>query len=258
VNSLQTYYRNLYKEYHLYLRDIIRKADARSIHKLRIIIKKIRAVFHLLASADSDFDFEQHFNPFNNIFKASGKIRDFDITIKRISKLDVNHRKSRVKNITEVLPRERAAKVTDMKVIAKKNLAAEKSCDEIADQLMEKGIERKDLEYFLSQTLSEVKSESKKHISEERLHGIRKLYKEYLYNSKGAGNDAREYSEKKYQHVDHTQKQIGDWHDYVIACDIIKNLSKKGTGVDKILKVMQKEKKRLKKLIVDGGLALNL
>jgi CHAD domain-containing protein len=255
MKPLHLYYLGLCKKYRRYLQRITLEADAESIHELRIIIKKIRAVYHLLASSDSGFDFDKHFEPFNRIFKVAGKIRDVDITLERISKFASGKRKQDLQNIAKILHRERIAYVLKAETIAKQILEDGALYDETADRIIEKKIDRSDLKQYLAQTLSEIKDETRKHISNGRLHGIRKLYKEYLYDSKGTGTDAEKNLGEKYSYADDLQKQIGDWHDYLIACKMLKDISQEEKTVDKILQKLKKEKKRLKKSIVGGLLS---
>src|SRR5579872_3475970 len=87
MNSVTTYYRTRAKEYRRNLRSALRSPSIETIHNLRLVIKKMRALYHIAASHDPHFDFDLHFGSFIKIFKAAGKLRDIDITHKCLSEI---------------------------------------------------------------------------------------------------------------------------------------------------------------------------
>ncbi len=244
-----TYYHNLCDSYRINLRRIAHSPDTQCIHELRIIIKKMRAVFHLVTFTNSEFDFDEHFDSFMEMFKSAGKIRDLDIAIECSSKIAKDHPDTDYRGIAQVLRKERRSNVPKVKKIANQILA-QKKYDSKAEEIISMGIEEKRIENFLKQTMKKIGSETHERLSTERLHNIRKLYKEILYVSKATGKTDKQFFAKNSIQADELQKRIGNWHNLVITTSIIKDHTKKAKGMKSLLKALKNEEKKLKKKAV--------
>jgi len=73
-----------------------------------------------------------------------------------------------------------------------------------------------------------------------------------MYITKAAGNTNKQFLEKNLTQADELQKKIGNWHDYIIAADIMKDHTKKGNRMDSILKILKIKESKLKKKAVKG------
>ena len=241
MDWLQRYYRNLLHDYRRYLRAVIGKADAESIHELRVLIKKLRAILHFFAFVDSGFDAPAEFEPYAAIFKAAGKIRDLDITLAAVSRIEKDH-KLPYNNIRRLLRTERRSSAVNLRNVAGHLLTAKKIHDAGENMIMSRST-KKEAEDFLNHTESVIRSEIQGRKTDKRLHNIRKLSKDYLYVSKAAKLEA-----KNLKFIDELQKHIGDWHDLLIAVRVIEDVEKdRWNG---LLEQLKKEERKLKKNII--------
>jgi len=242
MNSLTTYYLNRRKEYRKYLRALTRSSSQKDIHSLRLVIKKMRAIYHLLSFCDQTFDFEQHFSPLLEIFKASGKIRDIDVTSKCIPKAAPKKNKK----IIETLHKERIRAFRDVRKIARQILLREDPGQD-RSQLLTEDVRDDIIMDYLGRVFADIHQECKEKLNTERLHGIRKLCKEYMYVSRAGGKVVFSQSRENLRHLNPLQKEIGRWHDYVITADVIKTTSKRSKMRDRIVITLKNEERKLRK-----------
>src|SRR5690242_10061336 len=127
MNSLVTYYRNRAQEYRRLLRRAVRAPHIETIHELRLVIKKMRAMYSLAASHDPRFDFDLHFASIAKIFKASGKLRDSDITRKCL--LEMMPEDKTAKKLSALLEKKRNEHAGSLKSFAKIIISKKKRYD---------------------------------------------------------------------------------------------------------------------------------
>ena len=242
MDSLVKYYDKLWREYRRYLNRILHSTDADTIHELRIVIKKIRALFHLLTF--SNFDFDKHFAPMATIFKAVGKIRDIDVTLQSLTLIAKDSSAAEFKNITKLLQKKRRSNIPPAKRIAGDLLRSKYSFDSEAELRYTATID-KTVKLYFRQLQKEIENEIRKRLTDKRLHNIRKLYKEYLFVSKAA---AMRF--KNLPQVNKLQKRIGEWHDLLIAVRTAKDIVKERSRKETFLGSLKKEEKKFKKKAV--------
>jgi len=196
----------------------------------------MRAVLHFLSFADATYDFNEHFSPITKIFKASGKIRDLDVTsecIRRIAKGDG-------KEISNTLRKERLRKYRNIRKTATQELLRN------LPKIPHESIHQDKIAEYLGNMLSDIRNKSNKKMNTTRLHGIRKLCKEYLYISRAGGKEIYNRTRENLIHLDPLQKQIGTWHDYVIASEVIKTIMKTSDARDHILRILKEKERKYK------------
>jgi CHAD domain-containing protein len=199
------------------------------------VIKKIRAVYHLISFADPLFDFEEHFSEFGEIFKAAGKIRDIDITSKCIRK--VARKDSR--KIISLLRKKRTLHSRKLRKTARQIRRTN------TFTISNENITQQEIFAFLAKTLLDIRSASNKKMNAKHLHGIRKRCKEYLYIARAGGKEVYGHSKDNLRRINPLQNQIGVWHDYLIATEII--ILKKEKFAGSILKTLKKKEKQLRR-----------
>jgi len=235
MDSLQIYYRTLSSDYEACLKHIQRKADAETIHELRVLIKQIRAFYHFLAFADTDFDFENHFGHIRILFKAAGKIRDIDITLAEAGESS---------SLSEFLRQKRRRYVPKLRKACTEMLSEALGKDKEIERILP-GIEEGSIKKFLVKIVSRFEKEKGKRITDRRLHDLRKLCKEYVYVSQASG-----YSGKFLSQTGTLQNLTGKWHDKLIATDAISAFGKTENGNRELLDKLKKEERTMKKKAV--------
>jgi len=66
----------LFKEQFAITKDLL---DEESVHDLRVIIKRLRAIVYLLEQSAEEFKKEKHYEIFNDIFEKTGKLREIHV-----------------------------------------------------------------------------------------------------------------------------------------------------------------------------------
>jgi len=206
--------RYLRKRINTIIREISTPATERTtetFHRLRVEIKKIRALFSLLNYFDDNFRKREkkYFEPFEPLFKTAGKVRKLQIEdeLMRDYKIDIN-RKKPGKHIGEF------EKETSNKTKRKIEKAGEKIEKHIRD------ISEKHLVHYNKHAFSEIKKLVKDQLTEEETHEFRKQIKDFLYNLKLTVSS----SDKIIIETDRLQEIIGKWHDREIILIHLKKI----------------------------------
>jgi CHAD domain-containing protein len=243
MKSLRIYYLNRCKEYRKNLGALVHASRQEDIHNLRLVVKKLRALYHLAASHDPHLDFDLHFSSLTEVFKAAEKLRDIDITRKCLSKLlrqDVAP--ARIKKLSASLLKQRNAYALKLKKMAETILSIENLYDSDIFRSLEE-IRLPKIKKYLAFVLAQIANKREKKMDAGRLHGVRKLAKEHLYLSRAGGKRIIQLTANNLRNLEPMQKQIGKWHDYDIAVNAVEIFTKE----PEILKALNKRKRRLKK-----------
>ncbi|MDP4219123.1 MAG: CHAD domain-containing protein [Bacteroidota bacterium] len=243
-----TYYRTIYREYRRILRRLLRMSDPETVHELRVVIKKLRALYELISEVEQHFDFDLHFDPIKSVFKAAGRIRDIDITLDCL-KESQELRQGKSEHITTVLDRYRNSHLSFARKIVRESIRDMNKSHLEIEKILSIGIKSRSAEQFLKERVSKIRNIRRKHLSKTRLHTIRKLYKEYLYISKASGSITVPLGDTLSQ-VDELQKRIGRWHDYLIATSVIEIIKPAGEAQHEIWEGLEKLEKKMRRSII--------
>jgi CHAD domain-containing protein len=224
AKSFVDYYRSLDKKFGDHFRNSLRQDEAENIHQLRVIIKKIKAFFHMLNYLDDDFNFGKLFREFENIFKEAGKIRDvqvriflFDSIEKEISVPLINQRRRSEKD--------EKIKFISYKKNVKKKPGFHAKVKKKITRLLKKDFTFASIKlYLISQSEEITERMNKHHFSYRELHKLRIHLKRYYYNI-FLLNDCLLKNKLIAKHIDRLNKlqdQLGNLHDSVSVFGLTK------------------------------------
>lgn len=213
------------------------------IHRLRVTIKKIKAVFKLLEYLNPKFDSKLYLNQIKPLFVASGKVRDLDIALSLLDKIASERileqlqasQKEKVHALRELL---RALKID---VILPTGEVAAISASSENDVVHVRA--------FLALKGHEMSKDFSGRLKKNELHDMRKRLKEFLYVTEILhGMQLGEKSlSQLLPEIEIIQRQLGKWHDIVITIDEVKKLSgSKQTDIielNKFLKELEKKER---------------
>jgi CHAD domain-containing protein len=207
------------------------------LHRIRVELKKIKVLFHLVAFCSGNFNAKRAYKPLRKIFRKAGRIRKFDVVSRLLHEYKIDDVKQGI--LSEIQKKRKY--ITSFK-------------NNIPDfQRIVRGYEKKIKKYFeqvhaeclkkyLLNKEYEVQKElfPRSHLRE--LHESRKLIKEIIYLSplnKDASLDTQYYYS--------IQDFIGSWHDKQTLMQLLR---KKGCHLHlQIIKKLKAESKNdIKKL----------
>ncbi len=206
------------------------------IHKLRVGIKKIRALLSVRTSTNKKSIPKKHLKAIKNLYSKAGELRELQLRLHKIQAFNVKKQLSeyvfylsmRIYHEKQLYKKE------------KKSLEANilDSLQSLLDPVLE--IRKKEVRKFEEKGKKQIKEISRqKNVPADQLHHLRKQLKKQLFLDEALGkNVTKETGNEKLSDA------LGQWHDYlVLATEINKDL--------KIVKLPQKEKKLLEKLSVN-------
>ena len=79
MKTLETYFKNRKHSLNLILEKAPSSYTAKTFHELRVEIKKLKALFELVAFCNKKFKMQKLLKPFRIIFKQAGKIRELQL-----------------------------------------------------------------------------------------------------------------------------------------------------------------------------------
>lgn len=213
------------------------------IHRLRVTIKKIKAVFKLLEYLDRTFDSKLYTDNMKPLFTASGKVRDIDIALSLLDKIASERileqlqvsRKGKVHSLRELL---RVLKIDAMLPTGEVAAISASSENDVLH-----------VRAFLALKGHEMSKDFTGRLKKNELHDMRKRLKEFLYVTEIL--HAMQLGEKSLSQllpeIEIIQRQLGKWHDIVITIDEVKKLSgSKQTDIvelNKFLKELEKKER---------------
>jgi len=180
-----------------------------TFHKLRVEIKKLSALLHLVEFSAKDFERKKNFEPFKLIFSQAGKVRELQLEEEMVKKHFSSHSLSNYRNdLKQQLQKDQDeffSMVNDKFISITK-----KRFDKIVP-FLEKVNSKKAKRYL------EEKEKSVKEITEqdtlqtEQAHELRKQLKSLNYNRKSLSADKQDPALLK---SDVISVLLGKWHDY--------------------------------------------
>ncbi len=222
--SFIDYYLSLDKKFKKYFHETLVKDETESIHRLRVILKKIKAFFHMLNYLDDQFHFDKSFHDFEAIFKEAGKIRDVQV---RLSLFDSIEKEI---GLSLVNQRRRSEKDEKTKFISYKKNVKRKSGfhTEVRKKIvrsLKDGFPVDSIKLYLISQSEELDEQMNKHAySYGELHKLRIHLKRYYYNLTFL-NDYLFKSKtitKHIQRLDKLQERLGKLHDSVSVFGLTK------------------------------------
>jgi CHAD domain-containing protein len=216
------------------------------IHQLRVIIKKLKAVFTLLEHLDPRFDSKRHIDRMKPLFAAAGKVRDLDIAISVLGSIAP-------KSIHDELHAVQEQKVHDLLELVKdEKFDILLPTDEVASVCATGRNEGKHIRTFLSLVGQQMSNDLSQGLKKNQLHDTRNRLKEFFYIAEMV-HDIRVNEKPLSQllpEIEMIQHQLGKWHDLVIAISRVKKLSGSKQAHRKKLVRSLKEREKKKRAAV--------
>ena len=236
MKTIDTYFKKRKRALNLILQKPPEEYTAETFHELRVEIKKVKALFELIAAFSKKFKFQKTFKPFKIIFRAAGKVRelqleqiileeqpDFILLQKYPNQLKKLENK-KIKNFFQIADKRLITKIKAKypKIIYLISKARKKKINRYQNQA------RKEITKLIY----------KKNLKKKHLHDFRKRLKAYRYNEKiFYGDSASNLISEKPTLSD----LLGEWHDYTV---IIVHLNKTIASY----RLVPNEKKHLKNI----------
>ena len=191
---------------------------ADTFHELRVEIKKLNALFHLIDYCSKEFKAKKTFKPFKLIFRQAGKIRELQIEEailkKHFSFNTVKEYRNHLKKL-RIKEQEYFFSITNNNFI--KGL---KKKYRIIIPLLTKANKKKTANYMSIKKAKIKKLLHQKALKTKQVHALRKRLKEYQYNQKSLN---LEPPKNPISNKDVLPELLGKWHDYQV---IIRHLKK--------------------------------
>ncbi len=205
--NISVYHANRWRAARKHLKCLCRNDDEETIHKLRVEIKKITALYELIGYCDKDFDGKKILRPLSRIFKLLGRLHDhsnalglcLDFKID-ISILDPERRKLKgtIKKILSLAEKHKS----DLRKIKRSGV---KHLQHTDTDKWEKYLHKKHLN--ITNSLAGT-------LTEKQLHETRTAIKKLIYN---AGLYSTETIKKpEIARLDRIEKLINQWHDICV------------------------------------------
>ena len=212
MKRLEEYTKSEVKSLINHLRDYGRHGKPDALHKIRVDIKKIKAIVAALNGCLKGFKAHKNFTPFRNIFRKAGSIREPDVLARMLRQYRIDEP---VDELTSGnVKRSAAAFKSDVprfiNVVKKntKKLAASS-----------KQVHHDDFSSYLTDKKKEVKSQLYPRPKMAIIHKVRKGIKELMYLSELEDNGKK----RDLKFYDSMQDVIGRLHDKQVLIDLLKN-----------------------------------
>lgn len=198
------------------LKTFKKKRDKEALHKLRVEVKKMKAVLLLQSGSFSDEKLPEEFSEIRKVFKEAGKIREADINIKLLKAHDVTD--SKIKK--------------ELKAIVKKK--GEEFRGKIASHLRKlhktvplflrkfSALPGEKIVGLFNKELRSLSAASQVRMGPVQLHDCRKQLKNLLYIHSSLGSAMIKKMKINIFYLKKLEETIGEWHDVIIIIDLLK------------------------------------
>lgn len=196
------------------------KFSGQDFHKLRVEIKKVKALSELVYYCSQEFQKDKFPGSFQNIFRKAGKVRELTLEISMLKKLRIS---SLLKNYVNHLKKQVEKKKRRFFSVAYANQEElYKSSDIILPYFNR--IDKAGVNRFLEMKSKEINGLlGTKILKEENAHELRKLLKEFYYTASIFG-----LKTPWFKQMDDFQELLGKWHDDVVMDGYLQKTLKNG------------------------------
>lgn len=191
------------------------------IHRLKVTMKKLKALFKLLEYLDKDFHSKHNSNQIKPLFTASGKVRDLDIAISLLG----NIASERILAQLQTSQKEKVHALREL--LSGLKVDALLPTDEVTSICASSVNNIEHVSMFLSLAGHQISGDFSGKLKKNELHDMRKRLKEFLYITEIL--HAMQLGEKSLSQllpeIEIIQRKLGKWHDIVITIEEVKKLS---------------------------------
>lgn len=213
MKSIKKYAHNRFRNLCKQLQRYEQRTNPDTLHRIRVELKKIKALFHLVGFCTDDFNARKKYKPLKKIFKMAGCIREFDVVVQMLHKYKIDSIRYDSHSVAE---RKKESIACFRKNIFSYRHKVSRCYKKMSTYFNE--VNLKCSKKYILCVDKDLKQRLFPRIRAGRLHESRKLLKEiiylsplYTYNAVGA----------KYYHE--LQDVIGDWHDKQMLINVLEN-----------------------------------
>jgi len=239
MKRFSTYAKRRFKSLSDHLDNYAHKPRPELLHKVRLLIKEIKALLNASAFCVEGFNARQRFRPFRSIFRMAGEIRQAEVLdeLFRIYKINTEDVAK-----SKILSADRNLVSLFQKRLPEFILATEDNQEKIIDSI--KNVRYSCFKKYLNRKKREVKKELFPQLNKRDLHDTRKMLKEIIFLSPMA----KKTREKLDPFYDKLQALIGQWHDKQTVLMLLKT-PKKSFALGQVKKECRNELLEIKDLV---------
>lgn len=237
LKALQKYGHARFKHLQQQLKHYAQRTDPEILHRIRVELKKIKVLFHLVAFCPGNFNSKREYKPLRKIFRKAGHIRKVDV----VSRLQHEYKTDDMKQDVLSETRKKRKYISSFK----NNIPDFQRIIRKYDKKMKKYFKRTDAGCFKKYLLSkenEVEKKFSPRLRLRELHESRKLIKEIIYLSPLSKDVPVDV---KYYHS--LQDIIGSWHDKQMFMQLVRK-KRNRFHLQSIKKLKAESDKDIKKL----------
>jgi len=184
-------------------------------HRLRVELKKTRALLELIASCVPGTRRKSLFNPLRPLFRRAGAVRDLQVATAFFARASLRPAGPEVlQRMADALT---VAQQHFRAGITSEQLAAVRALRRLASGVVS-SIRKRDIERYFERMKRKIGAQlRRKAINEEGMHRLRRELKHYYYNSRALGRHSRAL----WRRLDDFQELLGQWHDCVMAEEVL-------------------------------------
>jgi len=220
VKRLEEYVQSEINSLINHLKDYGRHGKPDALHKIRVDIKKVKAVLGAINGCLKGFKAHKNFIPFRTIFRKAGSIREPDVLVRMLRKYKVDE------TVDELLPGNVERSAAAFKSDVPRFIAVVKRSTKKL-KASSKQVHYHDFASYLANKKKVLKSQLYPRPKMSIIHKVRKGIKELMYLSE-LEEDGKKREVKFY---DIMQDVIGRLHDKQVLIDLLKNKNAKAHRV---------------------------
>jgi len=262
--ELKKYFNKTNQKVIKYLLKSDNKHPVKTLHELRVEIKKIRFISHLIQHFDKKSDDGKLYKPYEKVFKKAGKIRTLQMQRKLISYFEESDK------LEDLLKKNKHAEEKLMKKFFKDreiHFDIINAYKPMINAEIEKSINL-NLKLYTNHLIKFLFDNIKTKTNISDIHEQRKMIKELIFMG-GFSKELHTYISNRinFDSADKLQEKIGDWHDKM---ELLKSITYKTLVIKKserkiyrnavkmLVNEMNKNLREIKLLIADFHRNINL
>ena len=253
----------------VHLEAFLETGNQEDLHRFRVQIKKLKAMFSLLEDASSQQGLLKNFKPVRKIFKYAGHIRDAHTNLllsERYKLTNEAFETGQQKIIADGTNEFQSNRKKFIKSIEGSYKSLKKQLPKVSDEAI--------AEFYKNQ-LEHIAGKLAVPDFSEEMHSNRKLIKTLVYNHKLTDKALEGSLHINSEYLDKLQSTIGEWHDNIVAeqlfaspelndLPVLKKIKKTNAGVqrnikslavDFLKKATEHEENKVEKVTVENEVA---
>jgi CHAD domain-containing protein len=244
MNCLEQYRSKLLSGANRELRIIVGTPDETSIHRFRVSVKRFTALYRFLAAIDSEIDAKQILKPARKLSKCISKIRDIHITLNLFAELD-GLDATEMRNLQRALNARIQHDYQAFLNLAESDIQIPLRLPTVHSLgLAESTILRSKPEIL--RQLRDGFCDGAQRLNGRQWHKKRILMKRYHHSLDAFSNcPGHVHDEKELAQMKMLESLLGDWHDRVVAVEILQSLTELQAQTATAIVLLKKQERLL-------------